>query len=236
MKYIFSILFLFITVTASAQKQFVVDPDAEIREISGSFNSIKISSGIHVYISKGDTEALAISASEEKYKAAIKTEIVNNELRISYSGEKIHFGNNRMSVYVACKELAQLHISGASSVVFEGVMDVPVLNMQVSGASDVKGALKVNELNVKLSGASDMRLSGTAKNVNIESSGASDVKAYELTAETCNVKVSGASDVNITVSGELSANATGASDIHYRGTPQIKVKQASGASSIARVG
>ena len=235
MKYFFLLLFFFPAVKLSAQKQFVVDPDAEVREISGSFTSIKVSSGLHVFLSRGDQEAIAISAPGEKYKAGIKTEIENGELHIYYSGDKLRYDNDKkMNVYVAYKNLEQILVSGASDVFIAGVMDVPLLNIHMSGASDMKGELNVKELNIKLSGASDMRLSGKVTNVNIESSGASDVKAYGLTAVNCNVKVSGASDVNITVTGELSANANGASNVYYKGTAEVKVKQSSGASTIER--
>ena len=234
MKYFFLLFFLFPAVSLSAQKQFVVDPDAEVREISGSFTSIKVSSGLHVFLSQGNEEAIAISAPGEKYKQGIKTEIENGELRIYYSGDKMRYDDQKMNVYVAYKNLEQILVSGASDVFVAGVMDVPLLNIHMSGASDMKGELNVKELNIKLSGASDMRLSGKVTNVNIESSGASDVKAYGLTALNCNVKVSGASDVNITVTGELSANANGASNVYYKGPAEVKVKQSSGASTIER--
>jgi hypothetical protein len=235
MKYFFLLLFLFPAIKSSAQKQFVVDPNAEVREISGSFTSIKVSSGLHVFLSQGDAEAIAISAPTEKYKEGIKTEIENGELNIYYSGYRLRYDNDqRMNVYVAYKNLEQIYASGASDVFLAGVMDVPVLNVHMSGASDMKGEIKVKELNIKLSGASDVRLSGKATSVNIESSGASDVKAYGLSAESCNVKVSGASDVNITVTGELSANASGASNVYYKGTGELKVKQSNGASSIEK--
>lgn len=235
MRYLLFLWFLFPAINLSAQKQFVVDPNAEIREISGSFTSIKISSGLHVYLSQGDAEAIAISAPDEKYKQGIKTEIQNGELHIYYSGERLKYGNDeKMNVYVAYKNLEQIYASGASNIFLAGVMDVPLLNVHMSGASDMKGELNVKELNIKLSGASDMKLTGKAINVNIESSGASDVKAYGLTVASCNAKVSGASDVNITVTGELSANASGASNVYYKGPGELKVKQSSGASSIEK--
>ena len=236
MKYIIPLLFLFAFFSASAQKQFVIDANAETRTLTGSFSSIKVSSGINLYLSRGDEEAIAISASEEKFKEGIKTEIENGVLHIFYSGDKFHYGNNaKMNVYVAYKNLEQLTASGASDILIAGTMELPMLNVQLSGASDMTGDVKIGELNVKLSGASDLKLTGTAKDVNIESNGASDVKGYGFTAENCNIKVSGASDVNITVSKELSANASGASDVHFKGPAEIKQKQSSGASSIARV-
>ena len=236
MKCIKLILFLFIGCNAVAQKQFIVDPDAVVREISGSFSTIKVSSGIHVYLSKGEVEALAVSASHEKYRAGIKTVIINGVLNIFYEGEKMRYGNNfKMNVYIAYKTLEQIQASGASNIYIAGVMNLPLLNVQMSGASEFSGEISINELNIKLSGASNMKINGIAKNVNIESSGASDVKGYDLATETCNIKSSGASDVNITVSKEISANASGASNIYYKGPAELKVKQSSGASSIARV-
>jgi len=236
MKCIKLIFLLFFAGNASAQKQFIVDPNAELREISGSFSSIKVSSGIHIYLSKGNTEVLAVSASSDKYRNGIKTEIINGVLNIFYLGDKNRFGNNyKMNVYVAYKNLEQIQSSGASNIYVAGVMDLPLLNVQMTGASEFKGEVKVDELNIKLSGASNIKLHGIAKNVNIESSGASDVKGFDLIVENCNVKSSGASDVNITVSKEISANASGASNIYYKGAAELKVKQSSGASSIARV-
>jgi len=94
--------------------------------------------------------------------------------------------------------------------------------------------VKVSTLDINLNGASDAKISGTAKTVNIKSSGASDVKAFDLVTDVCNANISGASDVNITVNSELTAFATGASDIKYKGNGAIKEKHSSGASSITK--
>ena len=236
MKFFKIVIFFLSGLNASAQKQFVVDPDAVIREIAGSFNSIKVSSGIYVFLSYADTEVLAVSASEEKYRNGIKTEITNGVLHIFYMGDKIRYGNNsKMNVYVGYKNLEQLQASGASNIFVAGVMELPFLNVQLSGASQLKGQLKISDLNMKLSGASEAKLLGAVKTINVECSGASDVKAYDLIAENCNVKASGASDVNITVTNDMAANASGASNIYYKGTAELKLKQSSGASSVARV-
>ncbi len=236
MKYLLQIILLISTFSATAQKHFVLDSDAELREISGSFTSIKVSDGIHLYLSMGDVEVVAISASDDKYKQGIKTDITNGELHIYYEGEKRwRLGSQKLNVYVACKKLEQITASGASNVLIAGVMELPLLNIKLSGASDFKGQLNIGEVNVKISGASDMRLSGTAKNINIECSGASDFKSYDLVAETCSVKASGASDVNITVNKEITANASGASNVFYKGLGEIKEKHNNGASSIAKI-
>ncbi len=235
-KYFTILLVFFVVLNAQAQKQFVVDPDAVMREISGNFTSVKVSSGIHVFLSRAENEILAVSASQDIYREGIKTEIIDAVLHIFYEGDKIRYGNNlKMNVYVGYKKLEQLQASGASNILIAGVLEQPSLNIQLSGASLLKGQVKVTDLNMKLSGASEAKITGTVKNINIESSGASDVKAYELIVENCNVKASGASDINITVTNEMAANASGASHIFYKGSAELKFKQTSGASSIARV-
>ena len=131
MKYFLQILLLLVSFTGFAQKQFVVDPDAEIREINGSFTSIKVSNAIHLYLSKGDVEAIAISANEEKYKQNIKTEIENGELRIFYDGPKgWNERNQKLNVYVSYKLLAQITATSASNILVAGIMELPLLNIK----------------------------------------------------------------------------------------------------------
>jgi len=204
MRYLLFILFLFSSEILLAQRQFVVDPNAEVRAVSGSFTSISVSAGMHVYLSRGDEEAIAISATDEKYKQGIKTEITNGELHIFYSGDRPRYGNDsKMSVYIAYKALEQISATGASDIYLAGTMNLPLLNLHLTGASSLKGDINIKELNIKLTGASELKLSGKAGAVNIESTGASDVKAYELTAQNCNIKVSGAS-----LAGELQFTCT----------------------------
>ena len=239
MKNIFCLLFFITAImfSAEAQKQFVVDANAEMRSLNGSFNKIKVSNAINLYLSQSSTESIAVSASEDKFKAGIKTVVENNVLKIYYDGERSWSGRNRkMKVYVSFKNIDELQASGASDIIVAGTLEVQSLSLNLSGASDFKGDIKANTLSLNLSGASDVTISGTVKQLNIESSGASDVKGYELTADICNASVSGASDVNITVNKELTAHASGASSVNYKGDAVIKDMHSSGASSINKRG
>ena len=65
-------------------------------------------------------------------------------------------------------------------------------------------------------------------------SGASDAKLYNLTAKGAILKASGASHVGVTVTEILKASASGASDINYKGNPNVKESNTSGASNIRR--
>lgn len=227
-----AVCFVFIS---NAQNDVVVDPNASVRNITGQFDAIKVSGGIDLYLSQSDNVAVAVSASSEDFKEGIKTVIEDGVLKIFYKGEMSWRKKDRkLRAYVSFKDLKKLEATGACDVLVTGTLNVASLVIQVSGASDFTGKIKADVLKLNLSGASDAKISGTAGTAVIESSGASDVKGYDLVTDICKVKVSGASDVFITVNTELSASASGASDIKFKGAALIKDIHTSGASSIAR--
>ena len=62
----------------------------------------------------------------------------------------------------------------------------------------------------------------------------SGFKGYDMVVDYCDAKASGASDIKITVNQELSAEASGASDVNYKGSGLIRDVNTSGSSSISR--
>src|SRR6476660_8880566 len=97
MKKVFlSFAILAIGIMAFAQKT-ISDPNAQKRNVSG-FHAIEVSNGIDLYLSQGD-EAVAVSASETKYRDHIMTEVKNGVLKIWYetnSNFNIEWGNRKL--------------------------------------------------------------------------------------------------------------------------------------------
>ncbi len=236
MKKIFLIVLIScVAFIAAAQKEVVNDRNAEVRIITGSFTSVKISGRIDLFLSQADDEAVAVSATDNKYKENIKTEITGGILRIYYDGAKgWNKDKKNLRVYVAFKNLEGIEASGACDVQVSGTINVASFKLNMSGASDFKGCVKVTDLKMELSGASDVKICGNATTVNIVSSGASDVKGYDLVTDYCTAKASGASDISITVNKELSASASGASDIYYKGDAVTKEVHSGGSSSVSK--
>lgn len=231
------IFFALISFPAFSQKDIINDPDVERRPLSESFNSIKISDGIDLFLSQSDKEQVAISAGDAHTKEAIKTVIDKGVLHIYYKGDKGWAGNwknRKLRAYVSFRTLERLQASGAADIQVSGTISGNNLLMALSGSSDFKGAVSVSNLSIELSGASDVLIAGKATIVSIVSSGASDVKGYDLVTDICTANASGASDINITVNKEMTANASGASDIFYKGTAVLKASHTGGASTIAK--
>lgn len=223
-----------LVLSAAIHAQQVNDPNAEVREAK-NYHGINVSSSFNVYISQSNEEAVAVSASETKYRERIKTEVRDGILYIRYDNEgKWNSGNKRLKAYISVKTIDRLTVSGACDVFISGTLQSDALTIHQSGASDLKGKIDVKKLMVDISGASDITVTGTATQVDVEASGASDFKGFDLVTDYCDARASGASDIRITVNKELSASASGASDVHYKGEAKVRDLKTSGASSVNR--
>jgi hypothetical protein len=233
MKNLFLLILLTTAGFVSKAQNIVYDENAEVRTTE-KFNTIEVSGAVSLFLSQGPTQGVAISAGEAKYNRKIKTEVNNGVLRISVDGgvwNGFNWTNRKLKAYVTT-ELQRLDVSGASYASFSGPLKSDALKLDISGASEVKGMINVAKLNLDISGASVARLSGTAKDCLIDASGACKVNSYELSIETCKASSSGASNIKVTVTGELNANASGGSNIYYKGQGIGKVLNASAGASI----
>src|SRR5258708_28305582 len=102
MKKILTLLLSVVSISCFAQDNIINDKNAQARTV-GSFNAIKVSGDIEVYLSQSGSEALAVSASEDKFRDRIKTEVTNGTLKIWYDGGKFDWssGKKKMKAYVS---------------------------------------------------------------------------------------------------------------------------------------
>jgi hypothetical protein len=215
-----------------AQKT-IYDANAVLREGKG-YEAIEVSDGIDLFINYGE-EAIAVSASETKYRDKIKTVIQNGVLKISYDEKGISWNTKRnLKAYVSFKKLIALAASGGSDINVEGSIKENELAIEISGGCDFKGRVDVNKLTIDQSGGSDVNISGTASKVSISASGGSDFNGYGLITDFCDADASGGSDIEITANKEITAKASGASDISYKGTASLIESKSSGASNVSK--
>jgi hypothetical protein len=230
-------ILLFISLMAFSQEKVIYDANAEKRTVGG-FQSLRVSDGIDVYITQGAEEGVAVSASEIAYRDKIKTVVEKGELKIYFDQDFMgwNWKNRKLKAYVSIKLLNNIRASGGADVIIQGVLKVDKLSMQLSGGSDFAGNVTVTDITIEQSGGSDVRIKGNAVNVKVKASGGSDFKGYDLTAEYAIMQASGGSDAELTVTKEMAAEASGGSDVNYKGNPVIKYKSASGGGSVSKRG
>ena len=238
MKKIQVMLMLMLVSTILFAQKTINDPNAEARNLSG-FHAIKISNAFTVYISQGNEDAVAISASKAEYKEKIITKVENGVLIIRFDDDKKFWkgwngDKQKLKAYISLQKIERLDVSGACDVFFEEGISSEDLIVRLAGASDLKGKIDAKKLSFDISGASDATISGNAAELNVEASGASDFKGFDMTVNYCNAEASGASSVNITVNKELSAKASGASSVRFKGEGLIRDIKTSGSSNVTR--
>jgi len=196
------------------------------------FNSIEVGGAFKVFLTQGDKESLVVEA-DENLLDIIETEVHGNTLEIKTT--KDIRDSKVMNIYVTFSDLKSLDISGACNLKSENKLKLGDLEMECSGASDIMLKLTAGHMSLECSGASQMELYGMAESMDIDVSGASHFDASDFEVKVCNADVSGASHGKVFVTGELSADVSGAGSLKYKGDAVLKDHDVSGAGSLKKL-
>lgn len=231
----FIVFHLLSTGLRSQETVVVNDPNARVRDVP-SFDRITVSSAIKLYLTPDDNEKVVVSADQAWARDKIVTRVKDGVLEVFFDckGVDCWRGDRRLKVYVGFRTLRGLKASGATDTYVNGVIKADRFRLDLTGASNFKGAVDAVDLEVDQSGASDARIGGRVSNFRVDLSGASSLKGYELSADVVDIDVSGASNAQINAVKELKVEASGASDVRYRGSGVLKEINSSGASSVRK--
>jgi hypothetical protein len=226
MKKLFLSLITLVTVAAFAQeKTIVADANAQQRTLTGSFTGINVSSGVDLYLTQGNEESVAVSASDEKYMERFKTVVENGILKIYFDNKGIDWATNdkrKLKAYVSFKTLEKLHASGGADVKLQGSLDAADLDIKFTSGSAFNGKLKAKALTVEQNSGSSINISGSAEKIKVDVSSGAIFKSYDLSVDYCDAKASSGGSVRITINKELSAKANSGGGVKYKGDAVIK--------------
>ncbi|MGE5107379.1 MAG: head GIN domain-containing protein [Sphingobacteriales bacterium] len=230
-------VFLLAGLAASAQNRIVNDENAVKRDVK-SFHGIKVSDGIDLIVTQGNTEAVAVSASEAKYRERIVTEVDNGVLKIYYDHENNWFSNNsdrkKLKAYVSFKELDMLKGSSGADITVDGSVNVNKLDVNLSSGASFTGKVDVKDLSVDQSSGSGSNFTGKVTNLEVETSSGAIFRGYDLASDFCTAKASSGASVRVTVNKELSAKASSGGGIHYKGNGVIRDVDTGSGGSVSR--
>ena len=225
MKKLLFLIVSMISLSAFAQETKVInDANAVTRTVSGSFTGISVSSGIDLYLTQGNEEAVAVSASEQKHLDRLITEVVNGTLKIYYDNKGVTWksgGKANLKAYVSFKTLKKLYVSAGADVIVNGSIKADKLDMQVTSGAEFTGAINAKELVAEVNSGAAMKVTGGADKFTINVSSGADFKGYDFAVDYCDAKASSGGAVHITINKELVAKASSGGDIHYKGAGLI---------------
>jgi hypothetical protein len=196
-----------------------------------SFTGVKVSSGIDVYLKQGNEESVSVEADENLHEY-ILTEVRGGVLNV-YSEYNIRHAE-KMRVNVVMKEINSIKTTSAGDVVGQTPINSDRLELSASSAGDIKIETHAKTVNIDISSSGDISVSGDTDFLRADLSSAGDLNAYDLKSREADVSVSSAGDADINVSERITARASSAGDINYKGDPKYVDAHSSSAGGIHR--
>jgi hypothetical protein len=204
---------------------------------ASNFTEVSVSSGIDLYLTQGSSESVRFVGDKDLLQSAV-VEKEGNGIHIKFkdgfrwSGM---FSKQSLKVYVTYKNLFAVSASGGSDVFTQNTLKTDRLSLHASGGSDLNMDIACKDIEIQSSGGSDVDLKGNAGNMALHTSGGSDVNALNFRVDYARVEASGGSDANVFVTKALEANASGGSDVHYKGTADYKKTSSSKSGSVTKI-
>ncbi|MBS1599099.1 MAG: DUF2807 domain-containing protein [Bacteroidetes bacterium] len=221
---------------AMAQNKVIQDKNAQVRSVK-DFHAIRVSNGIHLYLSQGNEEAVAVSATDPEYRNHIITEVTNGVLKIYFDKNGRDWDDRdrkRLRAYVSCKVLDELKGNSGANVEVDGSIKSNELAMDFTSGANFNGDVRVTKLKMQQNSGAETNISGTAVNCTIEASSGASFKGYDLATDNCDANTSSGADLRITVNKELSASASSGGQIHYKGNGVIKEINTSSGGEVSK--
>jgi Putative auto-transporter adhesin, head GIN domain len=225
-----------LSTSAQAQNRVINDRNAQVRKVA-DFHAIRVSDGIHLYLTQGNDEAVAVSASQTKYRDLIRTEVDQGVLRIYFDHSGWTFWDDdtrNLKAYVSCKLLDAMHLSSGSRTEVDGSLSGPSLSLKLSSGAVFTGSVNVNSLTVEQGSGAEATIAGTAVSCQLEASSGSVIKAHNLQTDQCDATTSSGGSVEVTVNKELIASAHSGGQIHYQGSALIKEMHSGSGGEISK--
>ncbi|MFU8844610.1 MAG: head GIN domain-containing protein [Bacteroidales bacterium] len=205
-------------------------PVRQERDVS-SFDALEAGGAFRIFLTQGGQQKVVVEA-DANYIEDIETSVKAGKLSISTRKNLQDPGE--MNIYITFKSLKEIDISGACHLTSENRLKFDNLEVECSGAGKIMLTLAAGHIDLDCSGAGQVELLGSVASMNLELSGAANLDANELEATTLIAEISGASRAAVHVTGELSAEVSGAGNLIYQGDPMLRQSDVSGAASIKK--
>jgi hypothetical protein len=236
MKQIFLTLSIALGIASVFQSCVCIDKDEDIPPRGETtrtydfrdFDELEVGDAIRVNVVSGS--AFEVSATGERNDLDdLNIFVQDGKLTARYNDSWKK--RQRMDIDITMPDLAGVDFSGAVNARIEDFVNLPSVEIELSGASQCDFEGTGTTLKFDINGASQLNTFGKMKFLDGEASGASQLNAFELETEESNLDVSGASNARVWVTRLLDVKASGASNVRYRGNPKVE-KEVTGGSSV----
>ncbi len=186
----------------------------------GDFDRVSISSILQAVVRTGDRPSVAPYGPAELVEH-LNVEHSDDAISISLdlpNGKEMK-KHDEIVLLITTPALEEMDASGITKIMIEEVRSAE-FDLSLSGISEAQLVrITCNEMEIDLSGTAIATIAGETGELQADVSGASQLNALGLQARKAPVEASGASAIELQVKDELCAEASGASNVKYTGSP-----------------
>ncbi|MGF1586109.1 MAG: head GIN domain-containing protein [Bacteroidales bacterium] len=169
---------------------------SEERVLSSSINAVSSQMGADVNIIASDENYIVINAQENLHQY-IKTFVKSGELRI-YTGLEGIETRKPITIDVYTSKIKRLSLTGAGNI----ISDLPLNEINLSGAGYIYSKGEVEYLNVTISGSGNLDL-------------------FDMPVQKAKVSIMGTGSVNVYTTESLNVNIMGIGNVYFKGNPVV---------------
>lgn len=240
MKVSFAVLaaLLFVTTTQAQWGNKTIKGNGHVTTITRStsdYDGIKCAGSWNFILVKGKEGTITIEG-EENLLEYIITEVDGGELMIKTENNinlKTSF-NKKITITIPFEDIDAVSLSGSGDIISKHTIRSTNFETKLAGSGDIILDIEAKNTKTIVTGSGDITLTGKTTNFEASVTGSGDIHAYNLNAETADVKVTGSGDIDLTCTKSLKAKVTGSGDIKYKGNPSNKKNKVTGSGSIGR--
>ena len=176
------------------------------------FIAVNAKGAFAMTVEAGKTQSVVVRG-DDKFVAALKTEVVDNELQITMPDKSYNGGKGDPRITITVPSLSRVKVEGAGETIISKV------------ATD--------RLDIGYLGAGHLVASGKVKYLRLNAKGVGQVDTKALHAERVDVNFEGVGSVSVYASDLLNAVAKGMGSLNYYGKPKTVNKSVSGIGSVS---
>jgi hypothetical protein len=226
MKTMKHLLYILIVLVAGISTQALAGNENSQTRSVRDFNAVKVSTGIQLYLSMDNRQAVRIEADDEIIEDVV-TEVKDGTLHIYVRKNNIfkffNWGSkNTIKAYVSATELNSLDASSGAYIKSENTLKGNSLTLDMSSGGGMTLDIVYKDIKMEGSSGANAKISGKAKNFKVSASSGSNIDARNLEAVNCEANASSGANISMVATGEITAHSSSGGSIRYSGNPDVR--------------
>jgi hypothetical protein len=192
---------------------------------------------LDVTITQGEEYKVAVTIDSSIVDAVI-VRIQDNVCEI-YLDQEECYTDYEASIIITAPTLTTIEAHGSGDHIVEKFSEQSNLTFDISGSGSISctALSDIENITTKISGSGSIEFKDifSCSFLNAKIDGSGDIKAFHVTANTCQAVVNGSGDMELSVVENLNATVNGSGSISYKGDPSAITTIVNGSGDIRKV-